>query len=49
MKTNLPEENVLLDKVVSAWFQGDLEKRQHHLYTEYHEVEKMTNALAIKW
>ena len=38
-----------LDQLTSSWFGGNLEKRKHFLYTEYHEVEKMTNALAIKW
>ena len=32
-----------------SWFQGDLDKRRHFLYTDYHEVEKMTNSLIIKW
>eukprot|EP00088_Acartia_fossae_P004118 TRINITY_DN11754_c0_g1_i3.p1 TRINITY_DN11754_c0_g1~~TRINITY_DN11754_c0_g1_i3.p1 ORF type:complete len:477 (+),score=101.59 TRINITY_DN11754_c0_g1_i3:63-1493(+) len=39
----------LLDQLTISWFGGNLEKRRHFLYTEYHEVEKMTNALAIKW
>jgi hypothetical protein len=33
----------------TRWFAGDLDKRRHFLYTDYHEVEKMTNSLAIKW
>jgi len=46
---SLPENNRELDRLLSAWFAGDTEKRNHHLLTDYHAVEKMTNALAIKW
>lgn len=32
------------------WLDGmDSEKCKQMLHTQYHEVEKMTNALAIKW
>ena len=46
MPTNNPGVKVIYDD----WLGGDnTEKSVHHLYTEYHEVEKMTNSLAIKW
>jgi hypothetical protein len=36
-------------EVSRRWFDGDLDKRRHFLHTGYHEVEKMTNSLIIKW
>ncbi len=36
-------------EVSRIWFDGDLDKRRHFLHTGYHEVEKMTNSLIIKW
>ncbi|XP_060582869.1 cytosolic Fe-S cluster assembly factor narfl-like isoform X2 [Ruditapes philippinarum] len=39
-----------VQKLYSDWLGGtDGEKCKQMLHTEYHEVEKMTNALAIKW
>ena len=39
-----------LDRLYSEWLGGrDTDKAKHFLYTQYHEVEKMTNSLAIKW
>jgi len=48
-KTGLPEHNSQANQLIKEWFGGNLDKRNHFLYTDYHEVEKMTNALAIKW
>ena len=45
-----PSENPAVDKAYQAWLGGaDSDKASHMLYTDYHEVEKMTNSLAIKW
>ena len=46
MPTNNPDVKVIYDD----WLGGvNTEKSAHYLHTEYHEVEKMTNSLAIKW
>ena len=45
-----PTENENLHTVYLDWLGGkSTDKADHMLYTEYHEVEKMTNSLAIKW
>ena len=45
-----PEENPDVKAVYEEWLGGrDMEKASHYLHTEYHEVEKMNNSLAIKW
>ena len=49
LKTGFPEQNVQANQLMQQWFGANLDKRRHFLYTDYHEVEKMTNALAIKW
>jgi len=49
LKTGFPEQNVHANQLMQQWFGANLDKRGHFLYTDYHEVEKMTNALAIKW
>ena len=59
MVAKLEEENRdLLDKsknldfeqLVQLWPEANLEEtRQRLLFTQYHEVEKMTNGLAVKW
>ena len=33
----------------TEWLRGSDEEASKMLHTEYHEVEKMTNSLAIKW
>ena len=45
-----PFENAYVEEVFKDWLGGkSTDKADHMLYTEYHEVEKMTNSLAIKW
>ena len=44
-----PAQNPDIKLVYDDWLEKDIEKTEHYLYTEYHEVEKMTNSLAIKW
>eukprot|EP00058_Branchiostoma_floridae_P010022 XP_002595510.1 hypothetical protein BRAFLDRAFT_118961 [Branchiostoma floridae] len=45
-----PEKNPRLESLYSEWLSGrDNEKARRMLHTTYHPVEKMTNALAIKW
>ena len=46
----LPGKNPFVKRIYSDWLGGaNTEKALHYLRTEYHEVEKMTNTLAIKW
>jgi hypothetical protein len=53
MKKSGPEEAGSAEAVSWAykeWLGGrESDKSRSTLYTEYHEVEKMTNSLAIKW
>ncbi|XP_038066334.1 cytosolic Fe-S cluster assembly factor narfl-like [Patiria miniata] len=50
LNTRRPEDNPLLDQLVSDWLGGaDTEKAHAMLETAYHAVEKMNNALTIKW
>jgi len=45
-----PSENPDVRIIYDDWLGGkETEKAVHYLHTEYHEVEKMTNSLAIKW
>jgi len=45
-----PSENPKVQEIYNEWLGGNSsDKADHMLYTEYHEVEKMTNSLAIKW
>jgi len=46
----LPEDNMELKQLLSQWsLDTNTDQRQSLVMTEYHEVEKMTNGLAIKW
>ena len=39
-----------IDQLYTEWLTGtDSDKARSLLHTQYHEVEKMTNALSIKW
>jgi len=50
MEKSLPENNLQLQQLIREWgLETDTEKRKKIVMTEYHEVEKMTNGLAIKW
>ncbi|XP_072044244.1 cytosolic Fe-S cluster assembly factor narfl-like [Amphiura filiformis] len=50
MDTRKPESNPEVDQLYSDWLGGaDSDKARTMLHTKYHEVEKMTNALTIKW
>jgi len=50
MEKSLPEHNLQLQKLIQDWgLDKDSEKRSKVVMTTYHEVEKMTNGLAIKW
>jgi len=50
MEKSLPEDNLQLQQLIQDWgLETDTEKRKKVVMTEYHEVEKMTNGLAIKW
>ena len=50
LRKSLPEENEELRALLTSWsLDTDNDKRDGIVLTEYHEVEKMTNGLAIKW
>jgi len=50
MEKSLPEQNLQLQQLIRDWgLDKDTEKRRKVVMTSYHEVEKMTNGLAIKW
>jgi len=50
MEKSLPENNLQLQELIKEWgLETDRDKREKIVMTEYHEVEKMTNGLAIKW
>jgi hypothetical protein len=45
-----PNENPAVSYLSDEWFGGlDTDKASHILFTDYKEVEKMSNSLAIKW
>ena len=45
-----PAEVADVQRLYTEWLGGaDSPKAQEMLHTTYHEVEKMTNTLAIKW
>ncbi|PRD24142.1 UNVERIFIED_CONTAM: Narfl [Trichonephila clavipes] len=45
-----PEENLLVQKLYEDWLDGpDSIKAKQMLHTQYHAVEKMNNALFMKW
>ncbi|XP_019646366.1 PREDICTED: cytosolic Fe-S cluster assembly factor narfl-like isoform X1 [Branchiostoma belcheri] len=45
-----PEDNPAIESLYTEWLSGrSSEKARQMLHTSYHPVEKMTNALAIKW
>lgn len=50
MDKQSPQSDPDVEKIYKDWLGGkDSEKASHFLYTDYHEVEKLTNSLAIKW
>ena len=50
VQTKKPEENLFVKKLYEQdWLKNDLEIIKANLYTSYHQVEKITNGLAIKW
>lgn len=50
LKTEFPENNKLVKNLYAEWLESsDTPKCQKMLHTKYHAVEKMKNALAIKW
>ena len=45
-----PKENGHLETISNEWLDGqNSDKAEAMLHTTYHEVEKLTNSLAIKW
>ena len=45
-----PNENQQIEQLYKEWLGGsETEKAKLMLHTQYHEVEKMTNALVMKW
>lgn len=47
---SIPEENLAVHKLYKTWLGGEnTDKAAAYLHTQYHEIEKMNTALAIKW
>ena len=45
-----PEENLVLNDLYKTWLGGESSDKAKALFhTQYHEIEKMNTALAIKW
>ncbi|XP_013381963.1 cytosolic Fe-S cluster assembly factor narfl isoform X2 [Lingula anatina] len=50
LETRTPFQSNDIHQLYEDWLGGsDTEKAQHMLHTQYHEVEKMTSALNLKW
>lgn len=50
VRDKIPNENIFIKRLYeSDWLKDDLEMIQKNLHTKYHEVEKISNGLAIKW
>jgi len=50
MQKQDPFSNPYLSAITTGWLDSlESEKALKSLRTEYHEVEKLTNSLAIKW
>ena len=48
--TRSPRESTCIERLYTDWLGGhDSDKVKAMLHTQYHAVEKLTNALAIKW
>ncbi|XP_012257068.1 probable cytosolic Fe-S cluster assembly factor GJ13047 isoform X2 [Athalia rosae] len=45
-----PEKNLVISNLYNTWLEGEhSDKSVAFLHTQYHEIEKMNTALAIKW
>lgn len=45
-----PEENKVVQNLYKTWLGGEhTDKVSAYLSTQYHEIQKMNTALAIKW
>jgi len=50
MEKRIPEDNPELRSLLEDWEElNDLNFKNRILFTQFHEVEKLTNGLAIKW
>lgn len=50
LSISIPEENLAVHKLYKTWLGGEnTDKATAYLHTQYHEIEKMNTALAIKW
>ena len=50
IKRKTPNENNKMNQMYGQdWLNNDDLKIKKLLYTDYHEVEKMNNGLAVKW
>lgn len=46
----MPGDNIFIKNLYEDWLGGeDSPKAKEMLHTQYHAVEKMNNALLIKW
>lgn len=49
LSISIPEENLAVHKLYKTWLGGEnTDKATAYLHTQYHEIEKMNTALAIK-
>lgn len=50
VRTHVPHDNTCIERLYTEWLGGhDSDKVKALLHTQYHAVEKFTNALTIKW
>jgi len=50
VSSHSPFTSSIAERLYADWLEGkNSEKCNRLLYTDYHEVEKLTNALTIKW
>ncbi|XP_035719082.1 probable cytosolic Fe-S cluster assembly factor AGAP009023 [Vespa mandarinia] len=50
LSMSIPEENLAVHKLYKTWLGGEnTDKAAAYLHTQYHAIEKMNTALAIKW
>ena len=50
VKKQIPGQNALVKSMYEEeWLKSEPASIHKHLHTAYHEVEKITNGLAIRW
>ncbi len=50
VKKQSPNDNIFVKNLYETeWLKNDADNIKKNLHTNYHEVEKVTNGLAIRW